>query len=101
VALYRDEAGVLHRRSALCPHVGCIVEWNPMDKSFDCPCHGSQFDKYGRCINGPSTVDLEELAGGSAPTAGRRGRSRRAIEGRPGVCAVCGGGEGLWCSSVV
>lgn len=60
VALYRDEAGVLHRRSALCPHVGCIVEWNPMDKSFDCPCHGSQFDKYGRCINGPSTVDLEE-----------------------------------------
>ena len=68
VALYRDEAGKLYRRSALCPHVGCIVEWNPSDKSFDCPCHGSQFDCYGRCIAGPSTVDLEELASQPAPS---------------------------------
>jgi Rieske Fe-S protein len=65
VALYRDEEGKLYRRSALCPHVGCIVEWNPNDKSFDCPCHGSQFD---RCVAGPSTVDLEELASEPAPS---------------------------------
>ena len=60
VAAYRDEAGTLHVRSAVCPHLGCIVAWNDDDKTWDCPCHGSRFDRLGRVVDGPSPVDLPE-----------------------------------------
>jgi glycine/D-amino acid oxidase-like deaminating enzyme/nitrite reductase/ring-hydroxylating ferredoxin subunit len=59
IAVYRDERGTLHRRSAVCPHLGCIVAWNPSASTWDCPCHGSRFDKLGGVINGPSPKDLE------------------------------------------
>jgi Rieske Fe-S protein len=58
VAVYRDESGVLHELSAICPHLGCVVHWNPGEKSFDCPCHGSRFDRLGRVVNGPANRDL-------------------------------------------
>jgi glycine/D-amino acid oxidase-like deaminating enzyme len=58
VAAYRDATGALHERSAVCPHLGCIVAWNPAEKSWDCPCHGSRFDKFGEVINGPANVGL-------------------------------------------
>jgi glycine/D-amino acid oxidase-like deaminating enzyme/nitrite reductase/ring-hydroxylating ferredoxin subunit len=57
-AVYRDEQGTLHERSALCPHLGCIVSWNKLEKTWDCPCHGSSFDRYGHVINGPANSDL-------------------------------------------
>lgn len=59
IAVYRDERGTVHRRSAVCPHLGCIVAWNPSASTWDCPCHGSRFDKLGGVINGPSPKDLE------------------------------------------
>jgi glycine/D-amino acid oxidase-like deaminating enzyme/nitrite reductase/ring-hydroxylating ferredoxin subunit len=59
IAVYRDERGTLHRRSAVCPHLGCIVAWNPSASTWDCPCHGSRFDKFGAVINGPSPSDLD------------------------------------------
>jgi len=58
LAVYRDEQGTLHERSAVCPHLGCIVSWNTLEKTWDCPCHGSSFDRYGRVINGPANCDL-------------------------------------------
>jgi nitrite reductase/ring-hydroxylating ferredoxin subunit len=58
VAVYRDGDGVLHERSAVCPHLGCIVAWNPAEKTWDCPCHGSRFDRFGAVINGPANVGL-------------------------------------------
>jgi glycine/D-amino acid oxidase-like deaminating enzyme/nitrite reductase/ring-hydroxylating ferredoxin subunit len=58
VAAYRDEHGRLHECSAVCPHLGCIVDWNPAEKTWDCPCHGSRFEARGRVINGPSNVGL-------------------------------------------
>ncbi|RIK47907.1 MAG: FAD-dependent oxidoreductase [Chloroflexi bacterium] len=58
IAVYRDEAGTLHRHSAVCTHLGCIVAWNSAEKSWDCPCHGSRFDAYGRVIDGPANIDL-------------------------------------------
>jgi glycine/D-amino acid oxidase-like deaminating enzyme/nitrite reductase/ring-hydroxylating ferredoxin subunit len=58
VAVYRDEDGVLHERSAVCTHLGCIVRWNESEKTWDCPCHGSRFDKLGKVINGPANRDL-------------------------------------------
>jgi glycine/D-amino acid oxidase-like deaminating enzyme/nitrite reductase/ring-hydroxylating ferredoxin subunit len=61
VAIYRDEHGKTHEMSAVCPHLGCIVEWNAAEHSWDCPCHGSRFDKLGKVINGPSNVDLEPV----------------------------------------
>jgi glycine/D-amino acid oxidase-like deaminating enzyme/nitrite reductase/ring-hydroxylating ferredoxin subunit len=58
VAVYRDEAGVLHERSAVCPHLGCAVAWNHAEQTWDCPCHGSRFDPYGGLLNGPAAADL-------------------------------------------
>ena len=48
----------VHERSAVCPHLGCIVAWNPAEKTWDCPCHGSRFDKFGEVMNGPANVGL-------------------------------------------
>ena len=61
VAAYRDPDGVLHQCSAVCPHLGCIVEWNRNESTWDCPCHGSRFDKEGRLICGPANSDLERV----------------------------------------
>jgi Rieske Fe-S protein len=58
VAVYRDEEGRAHELSAVCPHLGCIVHWNHAESSWDCPCHGSRFDKLGKVINGPANIDL-------------------------------------------
>lgn len=57
-AVYRDGNGKCQEMSAVCPHLGCIVHWNGAEKSWDCPCHGSRFDKLGKVVNGPSNVDL-------------------------------------------
>ncbi len=57
-AVFRDDQGQLHRRSAICPHLGCIVHWNGAEKTWDCPCHGSRFDPLGRVIKGPANTDL-------------------------------------------
>jgi glycine/D-amino acid oxidase-like deaminating enzyme/nitrite reductase/ring-hydroxylating ferredoxin subunit len=57
-AVYRDETGELHELSAICPHLGCIVDWNDTERTWDCPCHGSRFSPEGRVINGPAVADL-------------------------------------------
>ena len=59
VAVYRDESGATHERSALCRHLGCVVQWNSLEKSWDCPCHGSRYDAHGKVFNGPANSDLE------------------------------------------
>jgi Rieske Fe-S protein len=61
VAAYRDPSGALHRHSAVCPHLGCVVHWNPAETSWDCPCHGSRFDPLGKVVNGPANRDLAPL----------------------------------------
>jgi glycine/D-amino acid oxidase-like deaminating enzyme/nitrite reductase/ring-hydroxylating ferredoxin subunit len=61
VAVYRDAEGVLHECSAVCPHLGCIVAWNPAEHTWDCPCHGSRFDARGRVLHGPANRDLAPL----------------------------------------
>jgi Rieske Fe-S protein len=59
MAYYRDEKGALHSYSAVCTHLGCVVQWNGSEKSFDCPCHGSRFSYAGKVISGPANDDLE------------------------------------------
>jgi glycine/D-amino acid oxidase-like deaminating enzyme/nitrite reductase/ring-hydroxylating ferredoxin subunit len=58
-AVYREDDGTLHRLSARCTHVGCIVAWNPEERTWDCPCHGSRFEPTtGDVIQGPAVNPL-------------------------------------------
>ncbi|HWL93435.1 MAG TPA: FAD-dependent oxidoreductase [Phycisphaerae bacterium] len=58
LACYRDDTGALHECSATCPHLGGIVQWNSAESTWDCPCHGSRFDAYGKVLNGPANSPL-------------------------------------------
>ncbi|HEX2204001.1 MAG TPA: FAD-dependent oxidoreductase [Longimicrobium sp.] len=60
IACYRDEAGAVHEKLAYCTHLGCVVQWNSEEKSWDCPCHGSRFSPTGEVVlNGPARTGLE------------------------------------------
>jgi glycine/D-amino acid oxidase-like deaminating enzyme/nitrite reductase/ring-hydroxylating ferredoxin subunit len=59
IAAYKDEQGTLHLLSPVCTHMGCHVAWNNMEKSWDCPCHGSRFHYDGSVLRGPAVRDLE------------------------------------------
>ena len=61
VAVYKDDAGKVHRLSALCPHLQGVVCWNNTEKSWDCPIHGSRFSKDGVCVMGPAKAGLSPL----------------------------------------
>jgi glycine/D-amino acid oxidase-like deaminating enzyme/nitrite reductase/ring-hydroxylating ferredoxin subunit len=61
-AVYRDDDGHLHRFSAACPHLRCIVCWNAAHKTFDCPCHGSRFAPDGSVLEGPALSGLSRRA---------------------------------------
>ncbi len=60
VAVFRGVDGLVRRFSATCPHLGCIVEWNDTEKSWDCPCHGSRFASTGEVLNGPAIGGLNQ-----------------------------------------
>ncbi len=58
VAVYKDPKGEVHERSAVCRHLGCIVNWNTSENTWDCPCHGSRYDAMGKVFQGPANSDL-------------------------------------------
>ena len=62
IAVYVDEAGTRHECSAACTHLGGVVAWNRAEKSWDCPCHGSRFDPYGKVLTGPAVSDLAKVS---------------------------------------
>ncbi|MBO9668748.1 MAG: FAD-dependent oxidoreductase, partial [Bdellovibrio sp.] len=61
VAVYRDDLGQLHKLSAICPHMKGLVKWNSLEKTWDCPCHGSRFSNLGQCLHAPATEDLKPI----------------------------------------
>ncbi|RSK26696.1 FAD-dependent oxidoreductase [Bacillus sp. HMF5848] len=58
---YRDEFGELHVVDTTCKHLGCEVNWNSGDRTWDCPCHGSRFSIDGEVIEGPSKKPLDKI----------------------------------------
>lgn len=58
IALYVDESGRMHPLSARCQHMGCTVDWNKVEKTWDCLCHGSRYRIDGEVIQGPATRPL-------------------------------------------
>lgn len=56
---YRDEQGLLHVVDTTCTHMGCELNWNSAEKSWDCPCHGSRFSIEGDVIEGPALRPLD------------------------------------------
>ncbi len=59
VGVYRDEEGKIYSIKPVCAHLGCELSWNNLEKTWDCPCHGSRFDYKGKQIYGPAINDLE------------------------------------------
>jgi 3-phenylpropionate/trans-cinnamate dioxygenase ferredoxin reductase subunit len=64
-AVFRDEGGGLHMVSARCTHMGCTVDWNDAEKTWDCPCHGSRYAADGAVLQGPAQRRLDPI--GNAP----------------------------------
>lgn len=58
VAVYRDHKGAVTTLEARCTHMGCTVKWNPAERTWDCPCHGSRFAPTGEVVNGPAERPL-------------------------------------------
>jgi len=58
LAVFVDTKGEQHLYSARCTHLGCTVAWNPAEKTFDCPCHGSRYGADGEVVNGPAARAL-------------------------------------------
>jgi glycine/D-amino acid oxidase-like deaminating enzyme/nitrite reductase/ring-hydroxylating ferredoxin subunit len=64
---YRDPQGTLHLVDTTCTHMGCEVKWNPGERTWDCPCHGSRFDYKGNVVEGPAKKPLARFGPQPAP----------------------------------
>ena len=62
VGIYTDNSGKKHMVSNICPHLKCFLVFNMVDKTWDCPCHGSRFDQNGKVISAPAkeNIDLDK-----------------------------------------
>ncbi|MFC2946929.1 FAD-dependent oxidoreductase [Virgibacillus sediminis] len=58
---YKDQEDNLHVVDTTCTHMGCEVEWNSGDRTWDCPCHGSRFSYNGDIIEGPAQKPLKKI----------------------------------------
>lgn len=58
---FRDDNGQIHIVDLTCPHVGCELEWNHAERTWDCPCHGSRFSYEGDIIEGPAQYCLSHI----------------------------------------
>lgn len=59
IGIYKDSSGNIYAVKPVCTHLGCLLSWNDIDKTWDCPCHGSRFDFMGKNIYEPAFKNLE------------------------------------------
>ena len=59
VGVYKDTSGNIFSVKPVCSHLGCSLTWNNLDKTWDCPCHGSRFDYMGNNLYDPANKGLE------------------------------------------
>lgn len=59
LGIYKDENGKLYGIKPYCSHLGCELSWNNLEKTWDCPCHGSRFTIEGKVLNEPAVKDIE------------------------------------------
>lgn len=59
IGIYKDSSGNIFAVNPTCTHLGCLLTWNNLDKTWDCPCHGSRFDYMGKNIYDPAIKNLE------------------------------------------
>ena len=59
VGVYKNKEGEIYKVRPVCQHLGCELSWNNLDKTWDCPCHGSRYDYKGNLIYGPSVKNLD------------------------------------------
>ncbi len=57
---FESLCGWLSFTSKRCPHLGCALKWNKQERSWDCSCHGSRFDKHGNLLDGPANNSIEK-----------------------------------------
>lgn len=60
MGVYRDPEGGMHHVDPVCTHMGCTLNWNNAEKSWDCPCHGSRFGFTGDVVEGPAVKPLNK-----------------------------------------
>ena len=60
IGVYKNEEGEIYKVNPVCKHLGCELSWNNLDKTWDCPCHGSRYDYNGNLIYGPSVKNLDK-----------------------------------------
>lgn len=61
IGVYRDNNSNFHMIEPICSHLGCELSWNNLDKTWDCPCHGSRFDYDGHSLYDPSIKDIKKV----------------------------------------
>ena len=60
IGIYKDKDGQVYKVNPICKHLGCELTWNNLEKTWDCPCHGSRYDYKGNLIYGPSVKGLDK-----------------------------------------
>lgn len=59
LGIYKDANGKIFAVKPICTHLGCLLSWNNLNKTWDCPCHGSRFDYMGHQLYNPAIRDLD------------------------------------------
>ena len=61
IGIYKDNDVKIFAVNPICTHLGCLLSWNNLDKTWDCPCHGSRFDYKGHQLYNPAIRDLDVI----------------------------------------
>ena len=59
IGIYKNASGKIYAVKPICTHLGCLLSWSDVDKTWDCPCHGSRFNFDGKSLYDPAFKDLE------------------------------------------